>query len=118
MPKINTSGERYREQQLSYQWPKQDLALTYCNHIEPQNNASYEDFVAGRNEIAVDIAYVKDMISGSRTCANCDDDIKQDDLAVMAPKFTDKVSTKSHLWLFYRIFCKMNSTIAWVDWFT
>lgn len=93
VPKINTSGERYREQQLSYQWPKQDLALTYCNHIEPQNKASYEDFVAGRNEIAIDIAYVKDMNSGSETCVNCDDDIKQDELAVIAPKFRDKVST-------------------------
>lgn len=63
MPKINTPGEQYREQQLSLQWPKQDLALSYCNHIEPQNNASYEDFVAGRNEIALDIAYVKDNIN-------------------------------------------------------
>lgn len=93
MPKINTAGEQYREQQLSYQWPKQDLALNYCNHIESQNQGSYEDFVAGRNEIALDIAYVKD-INGSMTCINCDDDIEQGDLAVIAPKFKDDVSSK------------------------
>lgn len=97
VPKINTPGESYREQQLSYQWPKQDLALIYCNHIESQNKASYEDFVAGRNEIAIDIAYVKDLNSGSEMCVNCDDDIKQDELAVIAPKFRDKVSMTSNI---------------------
>lgn len=95
MPKINTPGEQYREQQLSTQWPKQDLALVYCNHIEPQNNASYEDFVAGRNEIALDIAYVKENTNSvAVTCVNCDDDIEQGDLAVIAPKFGDEVSIK------------------------
>lgn len=93
MPKINTPGEQYREQQLAFQWPKQDLALAYCNHIEPQNTASYEDFVAGRNEIALDIAYVKDNIYGEPVaCVNCDDDIEHGDLAVIAPKFGDEVS--------------------------
>lgn len=95
VPEINTPGEQYREQQLSYQWPKQDLALNYCNHIEPQNRASYEDFVAGRNEIALDIAYIKDISSGGPVaCINCDDDIEQGDLAVIAPKFKDDVSTQ------------------------
>lgn len=93
MPEIDTPGERYREQQLSYQWPKQDLALNYCNHIESQNKASYEDFVTGRNEIALDIAYVKDISNGPVACINCDDDIEKGDLAVIAPKFKDDVST-------------------------
>lgn len=97
MPKINTPGEQYREQQLAYQWPKQDLALAYCNHIEIQNNASYEDFVAGRNEIALDIAYVKDNCnSGPTTCVNCDYAVEQGDLAVIAPKFGDEVSSKQN----------------------
>lgn len=93
VPKINTAGERYREQQLSYQWPKQDLALSHCNHIEPPNNASYEDFVAGRNEIALDIAYVKEINGGPTECVNCDEDIES--LAVIAPKFRDEVSTNA-----------------------
>lgn len=101
MPKINTPGERYREQQLSYQWPKQDLALSHCNHIESLNNASYEDFVAGRNEIALDIAYVKEINGGPTECVNCDEDIEQGDLAVIAPKFRDEVSTNSWMLFIY-----------------
>lgn len=97
MPKINTSGERYREQQLSYQWPKQDLALTYCNHIEDLHSGSYEDFVAARNEIALDIAYVKEINNGPAMCVNCDDKIENADLAVIAPKFRDHVSSLSEL---------------------
>jgi len=36
------------------------LALAYCRYVEPQNHASYQDFVAARNDIALDIAYVKE----------------------------------------------------------
>lgn len=68
--------------------------MTYCNHIEPPNKASYEDFIAGRNEIALDIAYVKDVNNEPMTCVSCDDDIEQGDLAVIAPKFGENVSLK------------------------
>lgn len=91
MPKFNTNGEEYRAKQLSYQWPKQDLALPYCKHIESQNNASYEDFVAGRNEIALDIAYIKDVTAPS-ICVNCDENMKPGDLTVIAPKFREQVN--------------------------
>lgn len=97
VPKINTVGEQYREQQLSYQWPKQDLALSYCHHIESQNSGSYEDFVGGRNEIALDIAYVKEVVGSSNSpldCVNCDENIDQGDMAVIAPKFRDQVKCR------------------------
>lgn len=94
VPKFNKTGEEYRAKQLSYQWPKQDLALTYCKHIEPQNYGSYEDFVAGRNEIALDIAYIKDVIAPS-ICVNCDENMKAGDLAVIAPKFREQVSIQT-----------------------
>lgn len=56
VPKIGTSGERYRERQLTYQLPKQDLSKEYCKHLQgAQQLASYEDFVTARNEIALDI---------------------------------------------------------------
>lgn len=55
VPKIGTQGERFRDKQLVYQLPKQDLALDYCKHVEEQHRGSYEDFVAARNEIALDI---------------------------------------------------------------
>ena len=91
MPIIDSAGERHREKQLSLQLPKQDLALAYCHHVEPQNESSYEDFVAGRNELALDIGYVKDATYLTK-CVECESKIFQGDLAVMAPKFRDQVS--------------------------
>jgi prickle len=55
VPKIGGQGESYRDKQLALQLPKQDLAMSYCKHIEIQNRGSYEDFVTARNEIALDI---------------------------------------------------------------
>lgn len=91
MPKIDSIGERYREKQISYQLPKQDLALSYCKHIEPQHNASYEDFVTARNELALDIGYVTDA-TVTTNCVECDGKIQSGDMAVIAPKFRDEVS--------------------------
>lgn len=61
MPKLGTAGEKYRDKQLAYQLPKQDLALAYCKHVDPTHYNSYEDFVNARNEIALDIAYAKEV---------------------------------------------------------
>jgi hypothetical protein len=47
------------------QIPKQDLALAYCKHVESQHHSSYDDFINARNEIALDIGYVKDNNSFS-----------------------------------------------------
>lgn len=91
VPKIDSIGERYREKQIAYQLPKQDLALSYCKHIEPQHNASYEDFVTARNELALDIGYVTDA-TVTTNCVECDGKIQSGDMAVIAPKFRDEVS--------------------------
>lgn len=72
--------------------PKQDLSLSYCKHIETQNRASYEDFVSARNEIALDIGYVKDAPM-TTACTKCSDRIGQGELTVIAPKFRDQVIT-------------------------
>lgn len=92
VPRIGSAGERYRDKQLAYQLPKQDLALSYCKHVEPQHNSSFEDFVSARNEAALDIAYVKDA-PNSTNCAHCDLLISQGDMAVIAPLFRDQVRT-------------------------
>lgn len=42
------------------QLPKQDLALTYCKHVEQRHHQSYEDFINARNEIALDIGYARE----------------------------------------------------------
>lgn len=110
VPKVGTSGERYRERQITYQLPKQDLSLDYCKHVEPQHRASYEDFVAARNEIALDIGWYSQIIifgrvgiilppflgyirdaAHSTKCATCDERVAQGDLAVIAPKFGDQL---------------------------
>lgn len=64
---INTSRTWFDFYPVSYFWlcqafqlPRQDLALAYCRYVEPQNHTSYQDFVAARNDIALDIAYVKE----------------------------------------------------------
>lgn len=90
VPRIDSPGDRYRDKQIAYQLPKQDLALSYCKHIEPENHASYEDFVSGRNEIALDIGHVKDA-PATVSCTACDGKIQQGELAVIAPKFRDQV---------------------------
>lgn len=94
---LGSPGERYREQQMAYQWPKQDLSLTYCKHIPEQQHGSYEDFVAGRNEIALDVAYIRDNHDQATACINCDEQILPTDVAVTAPKFSDRVSVSMQL---------------------
>lgn len=55
VPRLGSEGARWREQQIAYQLPKQDLSLEHCRHLEVQHEASFEDFVTARNEIALDI---------------------------------------------------------------
>lgn len=92
VPALDSAGERYREQQLAYQWPKQDLSLAYCKHISPQHMPSYEDFLGGRNSIAFDVAYVRDNHDHATACNNCDGNILPTDMAVTGTKFSDRVS--------------------------
>ncbi|KAI8041015.1 hypothetical protein M5D96_005265 [Drosophila gunungcola] len=79
-----------RERQISYQLPKQDLSLEHCKHLEVQHEASFEDFVTARNEIALDIAYIKDAPYDEH-CAHCDNEIVAGELVVAAPKFVESV---------------------------
>lgn len=65
IPKIGSPGEKYRDKQLVFQLPKQDLALSYCKNVEPKDHQSYEDFINARNEIALDIAYVKESATSN-----------------------------------------------------
>lgn len=54
------------------QLPKQDLALTYCKHVDQRHHQSYEDFINARNEIALDIGYAREctyhVVSLCKTC--------------------------------------------------
>ncbi|XP_034483974.1 prickle planar cell polarity protein 3-like isoform X3 [Drosophila innubila] len=90
VPRLGSEGARVREQQISYQLPKQDLSLEHCKHLEVQHEASFEDFVTARNEIALDIAYIKDAPYDEH-CAHCDNEIGAGELIVAAPKFVESV---------------------------
>ena len=61
VPRFGTPGERQRDRQLAVQLPKQDLARAYCRHLDPKYYVSAEDFMAARNEIALDIGTVQEV---------------------------------------------------------
>uniref|UniRef100_A0A0K8TEX0 Four and a half LIM domains protein 2 n=1 Tax=Lygus hesperus TaxID=30085 RepID=A0A0K8TEX0_LYGHE len=90
VPKLGTSGEKYREKQLMIQLPKQDLALAYCRHVDPAHHTSYEDFITARNEIALDIAYAKECTTKT-DCPECGRSVNPGEVGVLAPKFGDKI---------------------------
>lgn len=72
VPKLGAAGEKYRDKQVVVQLPKQDLALTYCKHVDQRHHQSYEDFINARNEIALDIGYAREctyhVVSLCKTC--------------------------------------------------
>lgn len=45
----------WRTRALATQLPKQDLSLAHCRNIDESHHKQFEDFVAARNEIALDI---------------------------------------------------------------
>lgn len=45
----------WRNRALASQLPKQDLSLAHCRHVDDVHRKQYEDFIAARNEIALDI---------------------------------------------------------------
>lgn len=92
MPKLGTAGEKYRDKQLAQQLPRQDLTLKYCKHVENDNRASYEDFIAVRNEIALDVGFIRDAADSGK-CHGCAEGLNQGEMCVNAPKLSDEVSS-------------------------
>ncbi|XP_076177271.1 four and a half LIM domains protein limpet isoform X5 [Ptiloglossa arizonensis] len=87
VPRLGSPGERYRDRQLAIQLPKQDLARAYCRHLNPKHASSADDFMAARNEIALDIGNVEEVLEGDRECgAACHAPLKCGSLAVYASK--------------------------------
>ncbi|XP_076753220.1 four and a half LIM domains protein limpet isoform X9 [Xylocopa sonorina] len=86
VPRLGTSGERYRDRQLAIQLPKQDLARAYCRHLNPKHASSADDFMAARNEIALDIGSVQEVLERDLDCGGCHAPLKEGTLAVSASK--------------------------------
>lgn len=68
IPLLGSDGETYRNQQLIYQLPKQDLTLSQCKYLDKEFVALFENFVNSRNESALDIGYVSSQLEGDEVC--------------------------------------------------
>jgi prickle len=91
VPRIGSSGEKFRDKQLALQLPRQDLTINYCKHVDTEHRASYDDFIAARNEIALDVGFVRDAAAAGK-CQTCSEAINQGEMCVNAPKLSDEVS--------------------------
>ncbi|OAD60539.1 hypothetical protein WN48_05056 [Eufriesea mexicana] len=86
VPRLGTHGERYRDRQLAIQLPKQDLSVAYCRHLDSEHWSSADDFMAARNEIALDIGSVQEVAERDLNCGACHTPLKYGSLAVSATK--------------------------------
>ncbi|KAM0737256.1 Four and a half LIM domains protein 2 [Formica fusca] len=86
IPRLGTPGERHRDRQLAIQLPKQDLARAYCRHLDPKHASSADDFMAARNEIALDIGSAQEVLERDLECGVCGLSLKYGSLAVSASK--------------------------------
>ncbi|KAK2702965.1 prickle planar cell polarity protein 3-A-like isoform X2 [Artemia franciscana] len=91
VPLRGSTGEKWREQQLVVQLPRQDLNLQYCRHLETQHRNDYISFINARNEIALDYGYVKQGTTKPMPCYGCGSRIPANSMTVMAPKFGESI---------------------------
>ncbi|XP_030747896.1 prickle planar cell polarity protein 3-B isoform X2 [Sitophilus oryzae] len=90
VPKLGSKGEMLRSQRIVRQLPKQDLSLSACKFVEPDYESSYEDFVTGRNQVALDVGVAKPAPSKS-SCDNCNLPLSPQQIAVTAPRLGNLV---------------------------
>ena len=61
VPKTGSPGDKYRDMQLIYQLPKQDLSETYNKNLLDETEISeFKIFKDLRDKISMDIGYVKE----------------------------------------------------------
>ncbi|KAJ8969222.1 hypothetical protein NQ317_002519 [Molorchus minor] len=70
VPKLGTVGETNRSKRLVRQLPQKDLSLSACKFVESEHTTSYQDFVTGRNQVALDIGMAKPAPPNSE-CVHC-----------------------------------------------
>ena len=62
IPKIGSSGEKYRDIQMVIQLPKQDLAQDYCRHLAGADQCkAFDEFRHVRDATAMDVGCVKEV---------------------------------------------------------
>ena len=66
VPRLGTPGEKYRDIQLIYQLPKQDLSSEYCKMLEyPAEVKEFKVFKELRDSMAMDMGVVKSAPNSS-----------------------------------------------------
>ncbi|XP_032511304.2 prickle planar cell polarity protein 3 isoform X2 [Danaus plexippus] len=80
----------WRTRALAVQLPQQDLSLAHCKHIDDAHRKHYEDFVAARNEIALDIGVALQHYGQPLDCMGCSKSIRNGGMAVQAPKISEE----------------------------
>ncbi|XP_052738681.1 prickle planar cell polarity protein 3-A isoform X2 [Bicyclus anynana] len=80
----------WRTRALAYQLPRQDLSLTQCNNIDEPHRKQFEDFVAARNEIALDIGNACQHHGPSVECIGCNKAIRNGNIAIQAPRISEE----------------------------
>ncbi|XP_052242900.1 prickle planar cell polarity protein 3-like isoform X3 [Dreissena polymorpha] len=91
VPKLNSPGEKYRDIQLIYQLPKQDLSSEYCKSLETSMEMKeFKVFRELRDSIAMDMGVVKPA-QNNTSCSNCSGEIEGGELVVVATKLSTDV---------------------------
>ncbi|CAG9771309.1 unnamed protein product [Ceutorhynchus assimilis] len=90
VPKLGSKGETIRSQRIVKQLPKQDLSLSACKFVEQEYATSYEDFVSGRNQVALDVGVAKSAPPNS-VCKSCDRPWSAQQIVVSAPRLGQMV---------------------------
>lgn len=99
VPRLGTPGERYRDRQLAIQLPKQDLARAYCRHLNPKHASSADDFMAARNEIALDIGSVQEVLERDLVSINANITILCDSMETKSVWFVCRIAARvTHPW--------------------
>ncbi|XP_045764707.1 testin isoform X2 [Maniola jurtina] len=80
----------WRTRALAYQLPRQDLSLTQCKNIDEPHRKQFEDFVAARNEIALDIGVACQHHGPSLDCMGCNKVIRNGNIAIQAPRISEE----------------------------
>ncbi|XP_050342796.1 protein espinas isoform X2 [Nymphalis io] len=80
----------WRTKALATQLPKQDLSLAHCRHIDDTHRKQFEDFVAARNEIALDIGLACQHHGPSVECMGCTKTIRNGNVVIQAPRINEE----------------------------
>ncbi|XP_072940450.1 protein espinas isoform X3 [Epargyreus clarus] len=82
----------WRTRALAAQLPKQDLSLAHCRHIDEAHRKQFEDFVAARNEIALDIGIACQHHGTTVECMGCTKPIRSGNIAIQAPRIGEEAT--------------------------